>query len=153
MTTFSDNYGDSLVLTFSPKTVDFEAVESGHISALEFSNEEVERIAHALLEGIGEAGRPPLQTDPTTLFSGESGSERFEWNRAAAIAASKLGLGIEFKYTKSESAPVEPRTLTRVNDVIETKDGNWVVLGHSDERDDERSFRLDRIVSFVKVNG
>lgn len=153
MPEYEDRYGDTLTVTVSDYTVEIEANEGSIIASLEFDNADAATIARKILEEVGEPTKSAAPITPASLFSGNSGNERFEWNRVAAIAASKLGLGVEFKYTKSDTAPVELRSLTRVSDVVETADGNWIVLGHSDERDDERSFRIDRMVSFISVNG
>lgn len=152
--TFTDRYSDDLEIIIYENVVDFDATVGGQNVALEFTREEARQIADFI---IGEdepevaQAKAPVAVDPVTLFSGETGNERFEWNRVASITAQKLGLPLSFRYTKSDKAPVEIRTLTQVTDVLQSSEGHYIVIGHSDERDDARSFRIDRMVSYAWI--
>lgn len=155
---FTDRYDDELEILIYDNVVDFDGTVGGENTSFEFSREDAREIARFILGEDGEddpdvaQAKAPVAVDPVTLFTGESGNERFEWNRVAALSAHKLGLPLSFKYTKTDTAPVENRTLTRVSDVIQSSEGHYLVIGHSDERDDARSFRIDRMVSYASVS-
>lgn len=149
--TFTDRYGDSIDIQIYETVVDFSGYSGREHTSHEFSRDQANDIARFIL-GEPEVADAKAPVDPVSLFSGESGSEREEWNRVAALAAHKLGLGLSFRYTKTDTAPVETRTLTKVTDVVKSPKGHFLVIGHSDERDDARSFRIDRIVSYAQVS-
>lgn len=153
--TFTDRYDDSLEILIYDNVVDFDGSVGNETTSFEFSREDAREIAQFILSGdepdVAQA-KAPVAVDPVTLFSGETGNERFEWNRVAAICAQKLGLPLSFKYTKTDKSPVENRSLTRVSDVLQSSEGHYLVIGHSDERDDARSFRIDRMVSYASVS-
>lgn len=86
---------------------------------------------------------------PTTIF--ETPNEVEAWNLSAAQAAAKLGLALNFRYSKTNESPIETRRLV-VENVIETTKGSYLVIGHDPDRDDDtRSFRVDRIKGFASV--
>lgn len=150
--TFTDRYDDDLEVQVFDAVVEFEAYNGHSLVTLEFDRDTADEIA-SFISREPEVAEAKAPVDPVTLFSGESGNERYEWNRVAALAAMKLGLSLEFKYTKSESSPVESRKLAKVTDVVQSSEGHYLIIGHSDERDDARSFRVDRMVSYAHTTG
>lgn len=72
------------------------------------------------------------------------------FNEGILRLAAVHGRKVEFRYAKSDSAPVEARSFVPES-VYETRDGNTVVVGPDEDRGGIRGFRLDRIKGDVSV--
>lgn len=91
-------------------------------------------------------------TDPVTVWSGNAGNEREEWNRQAIEAAAELGLRVEFTYAKGDGAVIEPRVLDVLK--LDADHKHPVAVGVDPYRAGEyRAFRLDRITDYVRATG
>lgn len=94
--------------------------------------------------------------DPTTLFGSDPEEERLSWNQSALELAGDFGRTVQFTYQKA-SGPggvMETRRLVPdENPVFSTRAANLAVTGHDIDRNDQRAFRLDRIVGYVTVLG
>ena len=85
-----------------------------------------------------------MQAVPTALASDVS------FNEGLLRLAAVHGKFVQFRYAKSETAPIETREFVP-SAVYVTRDGNTVVAGEDNDRDAVRAYRLDRIKGEVKL--
>lgn len=72
------------------------------------------------------------------------------FNEGVLRLAAVHGRRVEFRYAKSEGAPVEHRSFVP-EAVHVTRKGDTVVIGPDPDRDGIRSYRLDRIKGEVHI--
>jgi predicted DNA-binding transcriptional regulator YafY len=151
----SDGYNDSISFYFDiDGDVEVTTVsESGAEIDFWLPRQDFQQVLEAYARTLrrNQPGLPEDQYEvtPTTVF--ETPNETAAWNLSAAQAAAKLGLALNFRYSKTNESPIETRRLV-VENVIETTNGSYLVIGHDPDRDDDtRSFRIDRIKGFVSV--
>ena len=73
------------------------------------------------------------------------------FNEGVLRLAAVHGRKVEFRYAKSDTAPIEHRSFIPEH-VNTTREGNVVVLGPDDDRDGAiRSYRIDRIKGEVSI--
>ncbi len=70
-----------------------------------------------------------------------------EWNRDLIDLAIDHERAVTFNYKKL-NGHTEFRVVTP-HDVVETRAGDMLIVGHDEDKDDTRSYRLDRIVGTV----
>ncbi len=153
---FTDTDDDSLEVTFhaSNGSLDLDGEEG--ISAWNFDVDETLRLAKFLVEQVNTLTPEPLvsevQDKPRRLAVETHGSSaRESFNLTALQAAKELGLSVTFRYSKSDTSPIETRSLAEVESFVETSKEHTVVFGYDEDREDVRSFRVDRIKGFVTV--
>lgn len=154
MARFEDNSGDALVITFDSNDGAIDFYGNG-ISTFEFDGDTSLKIAKFIVEKINSLTPEPL-VDEVTYSAPQpvvntGGDARSNWNLTALSAAKELGLGVEFRYSKLNTGPIEARTLAEIDSVHETEKGHTVVLGYDEDREEVRNFRLDWIKGLVQV--
>lgn len=85
-----------------------------------------------------------MQTIPSARASAIS------FNEGLLRLAALHGRHVEFRYVKSDKAPVETRCFVP-HSVAVSNNGDVVVLGDDEDRGALRGFRLDRIKGDVRV--
>lgn len=98
---------------------------------------------------------PPIVWNTSSTPVPTEEDDRNDWNEQALYLAGDHGRTVTFTYQK-ESGPggvMETRHLVPdENGIFTTRAGNKAVTGHDVDRDDQRAFRLDRIIGYVSVN-
>lgn len=119
-------------LLFYPRELRHEAAEG----ALAF---------HALLDALFATPSPELGLeDPPE-------DPRVETNLVILVIAGQNKQEVEFRYVKEDGSIQTRRFIPEIKTA--NRHGDVIFFGHDTDRDDARSFRLDRINDFVRVIG
>lgn len=154
-TIFTDSADDDLHVSFSDQTGTLELSGNG-VSSFEFDAEATLDFAKWLVNQVNTLTPEPLveaiSTEPRALAVETHGdSARESFNLTAFQAAKELGLGVKFRYSKSNTGSIETRDMAEVEEVKTTSKGHVIVHGYDEDREDPRTFRVDWIKGFVEV--
>jgi len=153
--TFEDSYDDTLRIHGDTEwggSVYFEGSEGGAEVDLSFDTIKAIEIADFIYANVGQTPPPatPTAADTTEAFAELPADPREKWNVAAVLTAQECGLPIKFRYAATDSAPIQERTVQSPT-LLRSAKGDLFVNGTDPDRDDDRSFRLDRMKGFVSV--
>lgn len=90
----------------------------------------------------------PILTLPSIFTEPTPDEKRTGWNIDLLNLAAEYERPVTFKYQKDGAEDFVVRTLIP-QEILTTRSGNLAVVGEDEDRDEIRSFRIDRIVGFV----
>jgi hypothetical protein len=161
-----DSYGDGTLTLVGTETSLNLKVNDGDEIVVRLNGDSVKKLK-AVVNGEDPepfTPTPPVQADrgfvvertedpgptPEETFESADPDPRTAWNLSAIETAASYGITVQFRYAKSESAPIETRTLRDLA-VVTTEEGEKLATGIDPDRDGVRAFRLDRIKGFVSA--
>lgn len=140
-----ENRGDTTLSDAEVTVANGEYVWVGPKADFEFSEENLATLAKVV--------RSMLPANPCASVPGATPpavNTENTWNEAILDLAAAHGRTVSFSYEKSGSRTIEKRRL-EVEHVLEGRNG-VLVVGQDPDRQDVRSFRVDRIVGSVSVD-
>lgn len=131
MSKITDKYGDTLEITAEAEdgSFDIECREDDQRTLICITSEQGLQLAKILAPGTYVAR---VENDPNT---------------ALLTVAKQHGLTASFRYQKKSSGNIEARRVVPEEFI---KDGT-IVVGYDPDREEYRTFRLDRIIGAVSV--
>lgn len=134
---FTDAYGDTLEVHGDDSNLYLDATDSFGSASLSFPAEQAREIAVEIYRRAGGGNEGPVLASSISFNEGVI--------RLAAIH----GKTVQFRYAKSQTAPVELRTF--VPQSVQGAGDKLRFVGDDEDRGAKRSFRLDRIKGTVEV--